>query len=148
MTHTTHDTLNCLEKGTPKFFTLAALGLPAMIGIQFILAGQALFNGASWGLHGIFGSLVSIPILTLLIGSLVVRRLHGFGWWAAVLTLLYVAQVALAAGLGSAALALHPVNAALLLMASLVMFTKIQRRRDNSAIAQQRAATGFGGPDR
>jgi hypothetical protein len=57
-----------------------------------------------------------------------VPRLRGFGWWAGVVAILYVLQLALASS-GPGALAIHPFNAALLLAASLVFLSKVQRRR-------------------
>jgi hypothetical protein len=72
--------------------------------------------------------LIAVPVLALFCFSLVVPRLQGFGWWAAVLTLLYVLQMALTA-FGAAALAFHPFNGSLLLTASLVFLLKVERRR-------------------
>ncbi len=121
-----------LVAGTPAFFTIAAWSLPVLLGVQFVLAGQALFNGLPWAVHGLIGTLVVVPILALLTGALGVRRLSGFRWLAGVLAVLYLMQVALAAG-GSAALAVHPVNAALLLACSLVVLAKVERRRGRFA---------------
>jgi len=128
MTHPTHDTLVDLDRGTPRPFTAAAFSLPALIGLQFLVAGQALFGGLPWDLHGTLGGLIGVAILTLLGYALAVPRLRGFGWWAGVLTMLYALQLALASS-GTAALAFHPFNAALLLTASLVFLLKVQRRR-------------------
>lgn len=124
----THDTLADLDLGTPAPFTAAAFSLPALLAIQSLLAGQALFGGLPWDLHGALGGFTGVPVLTLLCYSLAVRRLRGFGWWAGVITILYAVQLALASS-GPGALALHPFNAALLLTASLVFLFKVERRR-------------------
>ena len=113
MTKTTHDTLAELRLGTPAPFIAAAFSLPALLALQFLLAGQALFAGLPWDLHGAFGGVIAIPVFTLLWCSLIVRRLRGFGWWAG---------------------ALHPFNAALLLTASLIVLFKVERRRSARAI--------------
>ncbi|GLO79881.1 DUF6220 domain-containing protein [Sulfitobacter pontiacus] len=115
-------------RGTPAFFTAAAWTLPAAIGAQFALAGQALFNGLSWTLHGTVGALVALPILALFCAAFLIRQLRGFRWWAGLLLGLYVLQITLAA-FGPAALALHPFNAALLLSASLIVLAKVEKRR-------------------
>jgi hypothetical protein len=124
----THDTLADLGHGTPALFTAAAFSLPALLALQFLLAGQALFGGLPWDLHGTLGGAIAIPVLMLLCYSLAVPRLRGFGWWAGVLTILYAVQLALASS-GPGALALHPFNAALLLTASLIFLLKVERRR-------------------
>ncbi|ETX26970.1 DUF6220 domain-containing protein [Roseivivax isoporae] len=128
MTHPTHDTLVDLDRGTPRPFIAAAFSLPALIGLQFIVAGQALFGSLSWEPHGTLGGLIGIWVLAILGYSLVLPRLRGFGWWTGVLTLLYALQLALASS-GPAALAFHPFNAGLLLTASLVLVVKVERRR-------------------
>jgi len=128
MTKATHDTLADLGHGTPTPFTAAAFTLPALLALQFLLAGQALFAGLPWDLHGALGGVIAIPVLTLLCCSLIVRRLRGFGWWAGLIGLLYALQLALAS-FGPGALALHPFNAALLLTASLIFLLKVERRR-------------------
>ncbi len=128
MTAQTRDTLVELDRRMPVFFTFSAWLLPVGIGAQFLLAGQSLFNGLPWNLHGMVGGLVALPVLALIIGASAIRYLRGFGWWAGVLAGLYVLQIGLAAS-GTAALSLHPFNAALLLAASLVMLAKVERRR-------------------
>ncbi|MES2145924.1 MAG: DUF6220 domain-containing protein, partial [Pseudomonadota bacterium] len=119
-----HDTLADLGRGTPAPFTTAAFSLPALLAIQFLLAGQALFGGLPWDLHGALGGAIAIPVFMLLCYALAVRRLRGFAWWAAVLAILYGVQLALASS-GPDALAIHPFNAALLLTASLVFLFKV-----------------------
>ena len=123
-----HGTLVDLHLGTPVPFTLAAFSLPALLSLQFLLAGQALFAGASWDLHGAFGGAVAIPVLTLIFYSLAMTRLRGFAWWAIVIGLLYALQLVLASS-GSGALAFHPFNGALLLTGSLTFLLKVARRR-------------------
>lgn len=134
MTKVTHDTLADLGLGTPAPFTAAAFTLPALLALQFLLAGQALFAGLPWDLHGALGGVIAIPIFTLLGYALTMRRLKGFAWWAGVIGLLYALQLSLAS-FGSDALALHPFNAALLLSASLIFLFKVERRR--SALADR-----------
>lgn len=128
MTDDNHDTFTDLPAGTPAPFTMAARGLPVLLGLQFLLAGQALFGGMSWGTHAAVGGLVLLPVAILAGYALFVPRLRGFGWWAGVVLILYVVQVSLAIS-GMAALALHPLNAAFLLAASLVFLFKVERRR-------------------
>lgn len=124
----THDTLADLGLGTPAPFIAAAYSLPALLALQFLLAGQALFGGLPWDLHGALGGAIAVPVFMLFCSALSVRRLRGFAWWAAVLAILYGVQLALASS-GPRALAIHPFNAALLLTASLVLLLKVERRR-------------------
>lgn len=132
MTKTTHDTLAELRLGTPAPFIAAAFSLPALIALQFLLAGQALFAGLPWNLHGALGGVIAVPVFTLLGCSVIMRRLRGFGWWAGVIGFLYALQLALAS-FGPGTLALHPFNAALLLTASLIFLFKVERRRSPRA---------------
>ncbi len=125
----THDTFTDLPRGTPGWFTLSARLLPLGLLAQFLSAGTALFHdGALWGLHGAVGGALSLPVFALLGGALLLQRLNGFGWWAGLTTLLYLGQIALAAG-AAPMLSLHPMNGALLLTASLVLLAKVERRR-------------------
>lgn len=124
----TSDMLADLGLGMPAPFTAAAFDLPVLLAVQFLLAGQALFGGLPWDLHGALGGAIAIPVCMLFCYALAVPRLRGFGWWAGVLTILYALQLALASS-GPGALAIHPFNAALLLTASLVFLLKVQRRR-------------------
>lgn len=128
MTDTTHDTLTDLALGTPALFTLAARSLPPLVGVQFLLAGGALFSGLPWAMHGMLGGIIGLPVVVLAGYALALPRLRGFGWWAAALVILYVGQLALASS-GAALLAFHPFNAALFLTASLVLLFKVERRR-------------------
>ena len=128
MSKATHDTLTDLGKGTPALFSISAFGLPPLLVVQFLLAGQALFGGLPWSLHGALGGLIGIPVLILLFYSLAVSRLRGFGWWAGLIGILYALQLVLASS-GAGALAIHPFNAALLLSASLIFLLKVDRRR-------------------
>lgn len=125
-----HDTLRDLHRGTPLWFTLSAWMLPAGLFLQFLLAGGALFQDARlWGLHGAVGGLLAVPVLAMLAGALWGSHLRGFGWWAGVILVLYGVQLALAAEARPLPLAFHPFNASLLLAASLVQLTKVERRR-------------------
>jgi len=122
-----HDTLRDLESGTNALFLWSARVLPILVGAQFLLAGQALFGGISWSLHGIVGATIGLPVFVLAAYALVLARLRGFGWWAGLTLVLYLAQVGLAMA-GTGALALHPFNGALLLTSALVLLAKVERR--------------------
>ena len=126
----THDTFTDLHAGTPIWFTLAARALPTGLLAQFLSAGTALFrDGEIWALHGAVGGALAMPVVALAGGTLFLRRLRGFGWWAGLTLVLYLTQVALAAGENPLSLSFHPFNAALLLSASLILLAKIERRR-------------------
>jgi hypothetical protein len=75
-----------------------------------------------------------LPVATLLVGALKIRRLRRLGWWAGVFAALCVAQLALAAGPTPPLLALHPLNGALLLCASIVLVAKVERRRRRTSM--------------
>lgn len=125
-----HETFAELGRGTPAWFTVAARILPAGILGQFLSAGSALFsNNSLWGLHAALGGALSLPAVTLLAGALLVPRLRGFGWWSGLTFAFYLTQVGLAAGSLPLALSLHPLNGALLLVASLILLAKVERRR-------------------
>jgi hypothetical protein len=128
MTGLNHDTFKRLHQGTPPVFLVAAWSIPVFIAVQFLLAGQALFGGLSWNLHGTVGALASVPVFVVAGYATFVPWLRGFGWWALIIIVLYFTQIGLAAG-GTTALALHPFNAALLLTASLIFLFKVERRR-------------------
>ncbi|WP_353476781.1 DUF6220 domain-containing protein (plasmid) [Salipiger sp. H15] len=125
-----HDTFTDLGAGTPSWFTLAARALPISLLGQFLSAGTALFQDSDlWSLHTAIGGTLAVPVLALAGGALAVPRLRGFGWWASLVLVLYLFQVALAAGGEPLPLSLHPLNAAFLLTASLVLLAKVERRR-------------------
>lgn len=126
----THDTFADLGAGTPLWFTMAARALPIGLLAQFLSAGTALFRDAElWGLHGAIGGALAVPVLALAGGAVAAPRLRGFGWWAGLTLVLYLLQVALAAGGAPLPLSLHPLNAALLLSTSLILLAKVERRR-------------------
>lgn len=130
----THDTFTDLHVGTPIWFTASAWLLPLGILAQFVSAGFGLFIDAELlGLHGGIGIAMSLLVIALLTGALAIRRLRGFGWWAGVILALYAAQIVLAALGAPVMLALHLVNASLLLTASIVLVFKIERRRAQNA---------------
>ncbi|TKT75326.1 DUF6220 domain-containing protein [Aquamicrobium sp. LC103] len=129
-----HDTLTDLHLGTPVWFTLLAWVLPIGIFAQFLSAGLGLFLDPNLlGLHGGSGIALSLPAILLPAGTLLVRRLRGFGWWTTIVLALYLVQVALAAGAAPVPLSLHPANGALLLAASLVLLAKVERRRSQTS---------------
>lgn len=126
----THDTFSDLHLGIPNWFTFSARLLPIGILGQFLSAGIALFrNPEWWGLHAGLGGALSLPVVVLVAAALFILRLRGFGWWAGLILLLYLAQVALAVAATPLALSLHPLNGALLLSTSLVLLAKVERRR-------------------
>jgi hypothetical protein len=130
----THDTFTDLHLGTPGWLTFSARLLPIGIVGQFLSAGTALFRDTEWwGLHAGLGGALSLPVVALVAAALFVRRLRGFSWWAGLIFLLYLVQVALAAGAAPLALSLHPLNGALLLSASLIFLAKVERRRAQPA---------------
>jgi hypothetical protein len=86
--------------------------------------------GSGGRTHAGVGGLVLLPVAALVGYAVLVPRLRGFAWWAGVVLVLYLGQVALAAS-GPAALAFHPLNAALLLTASLIFLFKVERRSRN-----------------
>lgn len=132
--HTTHDTSADLHLGTPGWFTLLARLLPLGLFAQFASAGLGLFLDPDIvDIHASVGFALSLPATGLLAGTLFITRLRGFGWWAGLVFLLYLGQVALAATGAPLPLSLHPTNAALLLTASLVLLAKIERRRARHA---------------
>jgi hypothetical protein len=125
-----HDTFVDLGRGTPGWFTFSARILAGGILSQFLSARVVLFRDSGlWGLYMVLGGTLSLPAIALVVGTLVVPRLRGFGWWAGLTCLLYVAQVALAVAALPLTLSLHPFNGALLLTASLVLLAKVERGR-------------------
>lgn len=68
-----------------------------------------------------------MPIIVLR-AVIFIPRLRGFNWWAGLVFTLYIVQFALAAGANSQPLAFHPFNGTLLLMTSLVLLAKVERR--------------------
>lgn len=131
-----HDTLLDLGQGTPGYFVLAARAVPVGLLGQFLVAGQALFrDDQAWGVHAILGSALVLPVIAMVGGALLTRRLRGFGWWAGAVGLLYGVQVALGVGGEALPLSLHPFTGAVLLVASLVLLAKVERRRSAVATA-------------
>ncbi|WP_394199168.1 DUF6220 domain-containing protein [Litoreibacter albidus] len=124
----THDTFVALDRGTPALFVWSARLLPVALAGQFFLAGQSLFAGLPWSLHGMLGGLAAVPILIMATMACAIGYLRGFAWWAFGGLALYGVQIALATG-SATMLALHPFNASLLLTAALVLLAKIERRR-------------------
>lgn len=131
MTDLNHDTFTDLEDGTPNLFTAAAIALPIGLGGQFMLAGQALFGDSSWDMHILLGGVIGLAVFMIFGYAVWLPRLRGFMWWASTIVALYLTQVALAAG-GPTTLVFHPFNAALLLVASVVMAFKVERRKGAS----------------
>jgi hypothetical protein len=102
----------------------SALSVLTLIGIagQFVLAGMSIFGVADvWGLHGLSGGLIALPVLAMLGLALIIPAFRRFRRDASVLTGVYLVQVTLAV-LGSELPlvgALHPLNG--LIMADVAM---------------------------
>lgn len=124
-----HDTLADIAGGMPLWFVLPTRALPLGLLGQFLSAGLALFSDEGlWDIHRGIGAVVGMTVTVLAAGGILVHRLRGFGWWTGLIALLYIVQVALAAGNSPPLLTLHPVNGALLLAASIVLAAKVERR--------------------
>lgn len=81
----TDDAVTDLHFGTPRWFSFLAELLSIGIFSQFLSAGLGLFlNPGLLELHGGIGITLSVPMIALLAGALLVRRLRGFGWWAGI----------------------------------------------------------------
>ncbi len=111
--------VNARPRDAALFLALARL-IPALILLQLLLVGLALFDGLGWGPHRALGGAIAAPILALLMLS---QRssLHHHRREVAQLLGLYGLQVALA-GIGETIgagpiQALHAANAGLLLLA-------------------------------
>lgn len=128
MTASTHDTFVALERGTPALFVWSARLLPVALAGQFFIAGQSLFAGLPWSIHGMVGGMAGVPIVIMAIMACAISYLRGFAWWACGALALYGVQIVLATG-DATMLALHPFNASLLLITALVLLAKIERRR-------------------
>ncbi|KQW28943.1 hypothetical protein ASE36_10700 [Rhizobium sp. Root274] len=113
------------EQGRGLSFGLfSGFAVLALVGIagQFLLAGMSIFGAAdAWGLHGLSGGLLSVPVLGMLGLALAIPGLHRFRRDVGVLTVVYLLQVTLAGlGAGFPLLgALHPLNG--LIMADVAM---------------------------
>lgn len=108
---------------------LLALGwlLPAGILAQFLSAGLGLFLDASLiGLHAAIGFSLSLPILALLAATLLDRRLRPLAGWSGLVMVLYTTQIGLAAGAAPVPMSLHPLNGALVLVASLMLLARLR----------------------
>lgn len=114
---------------TPVWFTTCIRIMPLGVLMQLLLAGLGLFKDAGFGLHVVVGAVLGIPALAIFAGAVLVARLRPLRWWAGILVALYLVQVALAAGNDPSSLAYHPVNGALVLIASLVLLAKVERRK-------------------
>ncbi|MBT0958940.1 hypothetical protein IV417_16255 [Alphaproteobacteria bacterium KMM 3653] len=123
-----HNTFAARDRGAPALFAWSARVLPVVLAGQFFLAGQSLFAGLPWSIHGIVGGLAGVPVVVMATMTLAISYLRGFAWWAFGVLALYGVQIALATG-GATMLALHPFNASLLLTAALVLLAKTERRR-------------------
>lgn len=128
MTESKHETFVALDRGTPALFVWSARLLPVALVGQFFLAGQSLFAGLPWSLHGMLGGLAAVPILIMATMACAIGYLRGFAWWALGCLTLYGVQIVLATS-SATLLALHPFNASLLLTAALVSLAKTERRR-------------------
>lgn len=102
----------------------SGLAVLAVVGIavQFLLAGLSVFGAAdAWGMHGVSGGVLALPVFGMLWLSLTVSALRHLRREAGVLAGSYLLQVTLA-GVGHdypVVGALHPLNA--LVMADVTM---------------------------
>ena len=65
MTASKHEAFVALDRGTPALFVWSARLLPVALVGQFFLAGQSLFAGLPWSIHGMLGGLAAVPILIM-----------------------------------------------------------------------------------
>lgn len=119
-------------KVAPRFVMLAARSIPIIIVAQFLLVGLSMFQDAAiWEWHSVLGFVLLVPVTTILIATLTRRGVQPLRWWAMMLALLYALQIVwVVAGQASGSgmlMAMHPFNASLLLIASLVIVAKIER---------------------
>ena len=119
-----------LHLETSVWFTVLAWIVPVGIFVQFLNAGLGLFfNKQLLVPHSVIGKSLSLPVVGLLVSALLIPRLRSFLWRAVAVLALYLVQVGLAIGSTPMLLSLHPANAALLLMASLLLLVRIEHRR-------------------
>jgi hypothetical protein len=116
-------------------FTCLAWMIPALITVQLLLVGLAVFSdGAAWNLHKAVGGSVSVPILVMAAMAAGHRDLRPFGRLTLTVLVLYCFQfVWLIAGreIGSGPLqALHAGNAMPLAAASLLLASRSAWQRD------------------
>lgn len=111
---------------------LLASSVVGGIGLQVFLAGLTIFGGpADWGMHGMFGGMLALPILALG-GMGLMPSGAAYRRPALFLALLYVAQVMLVVvGQGLAVswlAALHPVNALVMLLVAMEAWRRARGR--------------------
>ncbi|PZU90300.1 MAG: hypothetical protein DI528_00150 [Shinella sp.] len=100
-------------------FTGMAILTSAGIGSQFYLAGMAVFgDGVDWGVHGIVGGVIILPILGMLTQAFMSPRLIAVRELTAVLATSYLLQIAVVVVGREVDMplvaALHPTNGALM----------------------------------
>lgn len=137
--HDPTDQIAASQHRTPLWFVAFAWLVPAGVLGQFLSAGLGLFlDPTLLGLHGAVGFSLSLPAIGVAAGAFMVPHLRRLAPWAATVMLLYLVQVGLAAGGAALPMALHPLNAALLLTASLMLAARVQQRRPGAVEAGAR----------
>ena len=119
----------CAARVAPKAVVVSAWTLVAAIPLQFLLAGLMLFHDPALRIgHVALGILLLIPVTILAAAPWLRRSVRPLRWWTGLVALLTVVQVVLGAGGGGGwPKAAHVLNAALILMAALVVAAKIER---------------------
>lgn len=126
---------------TPFWYGQAARAVSAGILLQYLLAGLGLFHdGWFWSWHGGLGLLLLLPITAMALAAWLGRATRPLRWWAGLLVVLYlgqVASIAIGKSSGSGVLqALHPFNGGLMLAVSLVLLAKVERNRARAVRAE------------
>lgn len=113
----------------PKVVVVSAWTLVAALPLQFLLGGLMLFHDPALRIgHVALGFLVMVPVAILAAAPWLRRSVRPLRWWTGLVALLTVVQVILGAGGGGGwPKAAHVFNAALILMAALVVAAKIER---------------------
>jgi uncharacterized membrane protein len=113
----------------PTAVVVSARMLVAAIPLQFLLAGLMLFHDPALRIgHVALGFLLLIPVTILATAPWLRRSVRPLRWWTGLVAALTVVQVVLGAGGGGGwPKAAHVFNAALVLVAALVVAAKIER---------------------
>lgn len=117
------------EREAPRAVVVSAWTLVAAIPLQFLLAGLMLFHDPAMRIgHVALGFLLLVPVAYLTVAPWLRRSVRPLRWWTGLVAGLTVVQVVLGAGGGRGwPMAAHVFNAALVLIAALVVAAKIER---------------------
>lgn len=124
----------------PFWFLQTVRAVPAGILLQYLLAGLGLFHdGLFLGWHSGVGMSLLLPIAAMAVAAWFGRQARPLRWWAGLLAVLYGIQIGLIVvgqNSGSGILqALHPFNGGLMLVVSLVLLAKVERKRARAIVA-------------